>query len=117
VVGCQRLFESLCLTGKVDAQQCRIHKNITPRVAITLGELVCQLLEARALAQEINAAYVRMDSIEAALKNSSLRIHPAEDAGYFAAIPTNRSVRNFCLGSFASFSPAVVTRLYGPPKV
>src|SRR5262249_51373349 len=40
---------------------------------------------ARALAAEINAAYVRVDSIEAALKNSSLRIHPAEDAGYLAA--------------------------------
>ena len=36
---------------------------------------------ARALAQEIRAVYVRVDSIEAALKNSSLQIHPAEDAG------------------------------------
>jgi predicted kinase len=40
---------------------------------------------ARALARQIGAAYVRVDSIEAALKNSSLRIHPAEDAGYCAA--------------------------------
>lgn len=40
---------------------------------------------ARALAQEIGAAYIRVDSIEAALKNSSLQIHPAEDAGYLAA--------------------------------
>jgi predicted kinase len=41
---------------------------------------------ASALAREIQALYVRVDSIEAALKNSSLKIHPAEDAGYFAAI-------------------------------
>jgi predicted kinase len=41
---------------------------------------------ARALAQEIGAVYIRVDSIEVALKNSSLQIHPAEDAGYLAAI-------------------------------
>ena len=41
---------------------------------------------ARALARRINAAYIRVDSIEAALKNSTLRIHPAEDAGYLAAV-------------------------------
>ena len=41
---------------------------------------------ARALAQRINAAYIRVDSIEVALKNSSLQIHPAADAGYLAAI-------------------------------
>ena len=41
---------------------------------------------ARALAQEIGAAYIRVDSIETALKNSSLQIHPAEDAGYLAAV-------------------------------
>ena len=40
---------------------------------------------ARALAADINAAYIRVDSIEAALKNSSLKIHPAEDAGYVTA--------------------------------
>jgi predicted kinase len=40
---------------------------------------------ARALAQEIRAAYIRVDSIEVALKSSSLQIHPAEDAGYLAA--------------------------------
>jgi predicted kinase len=40
---------------------------------------------ARALAQEIRAVYIRVDSIEAALKNSSLQIHPAEDAGYLAS--------------------------------
>lgn len=41
---------------------------------------------ARALAQEISAVYVRVDSIEEALKNSSLQIHPVEDAGYLAAV-------------------------------
>ena len=41
---------------------------------------------ARALAQEISAVYIRVDSIEVALKNSSLQIHPAEDGGYLAAI-------------------------------
>jgi predicted kinase len=41
---------------------------------------------ARALTQEIGAVYIRVDSIEVALKNSSLQIHPAEDAGYLAAI-------------------------------
>ena len=41
---------------------------------------------ARALAQEIRAVYIRVDSIEAALKNSTLKIHPAEDAGYLASI-------------------------------
>src|SRR5438132_4817607 len=33
-----------------------------------------------------SAAYMRVDSIEVALKNSSLQIHPAEDAGYLAAV-------------------------------
>ncbi|MDR6302537.1 putative kinase [Nitrobacter vulgaris] len=41
---------------------------------------------ARALAGEVSAVYVRVDSIEAALKNSRLQIHPAEDAGYLAAV-------------------------------
>jgi predicted kinase len=41
---------------------------------------------ARALAQEINAVYIRVDSIEVALKNSILKIHPAQDAGYLAAV-------------------------------
>src|SRR5438093_6817984 len=41
---------------------------------------------ARALAREIRAVYIRVDSIEVALKNSSLQSHPAEDAGYRAAV-------------------------------
>jgi predicted kinase len=51
---------------------------------------------ARALAQEIGAVYIRVDSIEAALKNSSLQIHPAEDAGYLAAVAVAKD--NLALG-------------------
>lgn len=39
---------------------------------------------ARALARRIAAVYLRVDSIETALRRSVLRIHPAEDAGYLA---------------------------------
>ncbi len=39
---------------------------------------------ARALAREINAVHLRVDSVEVAMKNSGLKIHPAEDAGYLA---------------------------------
>ncbi len=41
---------------------------------------------ARALSKDIGATYLRIDSIETALKNSTLRIYPADDAGYLAAI-------------------------------
>jgi predicted kinase len=51
---------------------------------------------ARALAQEIGAAYVRVDAIETALKNSSLQIHPAEDAGYLVAVAVTKD--NLALG-------------------
>ena len=37
---------------------------------------------ARALSARINAIHLRVDTVEAALKNSVLKIHPAEDAGY-----------------------------------
>ena len=37
---------------------------------------------ARALSTHINAIHLRVDSVEVALKNSALKIHPAEDAGY-----------------------------------
>lgn len=40
---------------------------------------------ARRLAVERRAVYLRIDTIEAALKRSSLGIHPAQDAGYVAA--------------------------------
>ena len=39
---------------------------------------------ARALCQRSKAVYLRVDEVEAALKRSSLRIHPAEEAGYLA---------------------------------
>ncbi len=39
---------------------------------------------ARALATRIRGIHLRVDSVEAALKNSLLKIHPAEDAGYLA---------------------------------
>lgn len=37
---------------------------------------------ARALPERINAVHLRVDSIEAAMKKSALKIHPPEDAGY-----------------------------------
>ena len=45
---------------------------------------------ARALAQEISAVYIRVDSIEVALKSSRLQINPAEDAGYLAAVAVTK---------------------------
>ncbi len=39
---------------------------------------------ARRLAAELRAVFLRIDTIEAALRRSSLAIHPAEDAGYAA---------------------------------
>ena len=40
---------------------------------------------ARRLAQRTGAFHLRVDTIEAALKRSSLRIHSSEDAGYVCA--------------------------------
>jgi len=37
---------------------------------------------ARELAKRTGAVHLRVDSVEAAMKNSILKIHPAEDAGY-----------------------------------
>jgi predicted kinase len=39
---------------------------------------------ARELARQMRAIHLRVDSVEAALSRSVLRIHPAEDAGYQA---------------------------------
>ncbi len=36
------------------------------------------------IARRIQATYLRIDSIEQAMTNSSLKIHPVEDAGYVA---------------------------------
>jgi predicted kinase len=51
---------------------------------------------ARALAARLGALHLRIDSVEAALKASVLRIHPAEDAGYRAALAVARD--NLALG-------------------
>lgn len=40
---------------------------------------------AKCLAEEIQATYLRVDSIEQALKRSMLKINPAQDTGYQAA--------------------------------
>lgn len=52
---------------------------------------------ARALAQETGAFYLRIDSIETGLRESTLRIHPAQDAGYLAAMAVARD--NLVLGT------------------
>jgi len=39
----------------------------------------------RELAQQLGATYIRIDSVETALKVSSLKIDPAEEAGYLAS--------------------------------
>jgi len=41
---------------------------------------------ARGVARASGAVFLRIDTIEAALRRSVLRIHPAEDAGYVAAM-------------------------------
>lgn len=41
---------------------------------------------AREIARRLGATWLRIDSIEEALKRSSLRIDPVEDAGYAAAV-------------------------------
>lgn len=51
---------------------------------------------ARELSKQIGAVHVRIDSIEVAMKNSILRIHPAEDAGYLVAVAVVKD--NLALG-------------------
>jgi len=51
---------------------------------------------ARELALRTNAIHLRVDSVEAALKNCSLNIHPAEDAGY--VILASVAMDNLLLG-------------------
>lgn len=51
---------------------------------------------ARELSKQINAVHVRIDSIEVAMKNSTLKIHPAEDAGYLVAVAVAKD--NLTLG-------------------
>jgi predicted kinase len=66
---------------------------------------------ARALAQEISAVYIRVDSIETALKGSSLQIHPAEDAGYLAAVAVAKDNLTIGLDVIAdTVNPVELTR-------
>ena len=68
---------------------------------------------ARALAHEMSAVYIRVDSIEVALKNSSLQIHPAEDAGYLAAIAVAKDNLVHGLDVVAdTVNPIGVTRMW-----
>lgn len=65
----------------------------------------------RAFAGRIGAVYLRIDTLEASLKTSSLRIHPAGDAGYGAAAAVARD--NLALGLDVvadSVNPIAVTR-------
>ena len=68
---------------------------------------------ARALAARLGAMHLRIDSIEAALKRSVLAIHPAEDAGYRAALAVARD--NLALGHDVigdAVNPAAFTRAW-----
>ncbi|WP_299040964.1 AAA family ATPase [uncultured Tateyamaria sp.] len=51
---------------------------------------------AKALAAQVKAVHLRVDSVETALKNSVLRIDPSEDAGYLAIASV--AVDNLLLG-------------------
>ena len=51
---------------------------------------------ARELAQQITAVHLRVDTVEAALRRSTLRIHPAEDAGY--VVLSSLAADNLVLG-------------------
>jgi len=61
--------------------------NLEPKILIVFSGLpgVGKTTLAQRLAQDAKAAYLRIDTIEQALKNSALGIHQAEDAGYQSA--------------------------------
>ena len=66
---------------------------------------------ARALASETGAIHLRIDSIEQALKRSSLKLDPVEDAGYAAAMAVAGD--NLRLGRIViadSVNPIALTR-------
>src|SRR5688500_478000 len=71
-----------CLTARRGAME----NGMTVLISFSGLPGVGKTTVARALAQEIRAVYIRVDSIEVALRSSSLQIHPAEDAGYLAAV-------------------------------
>ena len=65
----------------------------------------------RALAEAAGAVYIRIDSIEQALKRSSLRLDPVEDAGYAAGMALAED--NLRLGRIViadSVNPIALTR-------
>jgi predicted kinase len=55
---------------------------MTKLIAMTGLPGVGKTTLARALARQMRAVFLRVDTAEAALKNSILKIHSAEDAGY-----------------------------------
>ena len=66
---------------------------------------------AKEVARRAGATYLRIDSIEAALAESSLKIDPAEDAGYAVAYVVAED--NLRLGQFVvadSVNPIALTR-------
>lgn len=66
---------------------------------------------ARALAGELGAVYLRVDSIEAGLECSSLRIRPAEDAGYRALLAVaNDNLASGRVVIADAVNPLLVTR-------
>ena len=67
---------------------------------------------AKELAPRTKAVHLRVDSVEAALKNSVLKIHPAEDAGYLAIASV--AVDNLLLGFDVivdTVNPIEITRI------
>ncbi|MEM8880149.1 MAG: AAA family ATPase [Pseudomonadota bacterium] len=66
---------------------------------------------ARRLAQERKAVFLRVDSVEAAMKNSTLRIRRAEDAGYLALVALAKDNLGLGLDVVAdTVNPAEFTR-------
>lgn len=66
---------------------------------------------ARELAKQIKGVHLRVDSVEAAMKNSVLKIHPAEDAGYLVLASLAKD--NLLLGLDVivdTVNPAEITR-------
>lgn len=66
---------------------------------------------ARDLSWQLRAVFIRVDSIEAAMKRSALKIHPAEDAGYLAAMAI--TAENLALGNMVvadSVNPIELSR-------
>ncbi len=66
---------------------------------------------AKALSRRIKAVHLRVDSIEAAMKTSALKIHPAMDAGYLVVAAVAKD--NLMLGFDViadTVSPLEITR-------